>query len=337
MSLIKTSALSFLATAVKMLSLLVINKVVALTIGPTGVALIGQFQNFSQVAMTAAQGGVNQGLIKYTAEYKEDEDKLTTLFSTAVKIYLVCSFIVGFSTIIFAEYLSIYFLDSSAYKLIFILFGVFLPLYVINQALLAILNGLNEIRLFISNNIIQSIYSLVFTSVLAYFFELNGALIAMVTNQSVVLLILLWRVRGHALIRLNMFKARFSIVHFKGLLGFAAMSLSSIVAVPLVHLFIRGYIGENLSWEAAGYWQSMWYISTMYLMVITTALGVYYLPRLSELKDKKKIKTELRNGYKIIMPVVLSLSIAIYLLHFYFLLSFRQCVSYFLGSWLAMS
>ena len=45
MSLVKTSFLSLIATSVKVLSLLVINKVVAVTIGPSGIALIGQFQN----------------------------------------------------------------------------------------------------------------------------------------------------------------------------------------------------------------------------------------------------------------------------------------------------
>ena len=112
MSLVKTTFLSLIATSVKMLSLLVINKVVAVTIGPSGVAMIGQYQNFSQVAMTAAQGGLNQGIIKYTAEYKSEEEKLTQLFSTAIKTSLFCSILVGLISVIASSYFADYFLKS---------------------------------------------------------------------------------------------------------------------------------------------------------------------------------------------------------------------------------
>ncbi|TOP03712.1 O-antigen flippase, partial [Vibrio parahaemolyticus] len=56
------------------------------------------------------------------------------------------------------------------------------------------------------------------------------------------------------------------------------------------------------------------YISTMYLMVITTALGTYYLPRLSEIKDRFELRKELLNGYKVILPILTILCFSIYLL-----------------------
>ena len=63
------------------------------------------------------------------------------------------------------------------------------------------------------------------------------------------------------------------------------MAITSALTVPVSHMIVRNYIGENLSWDDAGYWQGIWYISTMYLMVITTSLSVYYLPKLSEIQD----------------------------------------------------
>ena len=49
-------------------------------------------------------------------------------------------------------------------------------------------------------------------------------------------------------------------------------------------------------------------------MVITTALGTYYLPRLSEIKNKSELSAELLNGYKIILPIVCALAFFIYIL-----------------------
>ncbi|TOJ53132.1 hypothetical protein CGI36_25090, partial [Vibrio parahaemolyticus] len=61
MNLLKTSMLSFLATGIKMLSGLVINKAVSVLIGPSGLALIGQLQNSQGLIRAFAQGGINSG------------------------------------------------------------------------------------------------------------------------------------------------------------------------------------------------------------------------------------------------------------------------------------
>jgi polysaccharide transporter, PST family len=90
------------------------------------------------------------------------------------------------------------------------------------------------------------------------------------------------------------------------------MALTSAITVPVSHIIIRNYIGENLSWSDAGYWQGMWYISTMYLLIITTALSVYYLPRLSSISEKKYIKKEIIYGYKIVIPIAIVLSLLVY-------------------------
>jgi PST family polysaccharide transporter len=52
----------------------------------------------------------------------------------------------------------------------------------------------------------------------------------------------------------------------------------------------------------------------MYLMVVTSSLGVYYLPRLSEIKDNIELKKEILNGYKIIIPIVVIMSLTIFIL-----------------------
>jgi PST family polysaccharide transporter len=98
------------------------------------------------------------------------------------------------------------------------------------------------------------------------------------------------------------------------------MAITSALTVPASHLIVRNYIGENLSWDDAGYWQGIWYISSMYLMVVTTSLSVYYLPRLSEIQDNSELKKEVFNGYKIIIPIVIVMALLIFLLKEYIIL-----------------
>lgn len=314
MNLLKTSFLTFIATAIKILAGLVINKAVSIYIGPSGIALIGQFQNSSQLAMTAAQGGINAGVTKYTAEYGAESEQLPKLWSTAARIVLYCSAAVGVILILGSKYISEYALKTDEYSYVFITFGFTIIFFAVNQLLLSILNGLKEIRTFIAINITQSLYGLIFTTLLVVFFGLDGALIALVTNQSIIFITVLWRLRKHKLILINNFKQKFDNEQGKKLLSYSAMALTSACTVPVSLLLIRNYIGENLSWDDAGYWQSMWYISSMYLMVVTTALSTYYLPRLSEITSKRELRKELKNGYLIITPIVIILSASIYLL-----------------------
>ena len=70
-------------------------------------------------------------------------------------------------------------------------------------------------------------------------------------------------------------------------------------------------------------------------MVITTSLSVYYLPRLSEIKDKSELKKEVLAGYKLIMPIAIFLALSVYLLKEYIILiafseSFMPMIDLFL-------
>lgn len=314
MTLIKTSILSFIATVIKIIAGLVVNKAIATYIGPSGLALIGQFQNFTQMVMTVAQGGINSGVTKYTAEYGAEDARVPLLFSTAVKISLITSAIAGSGVILFSRQASLYFLKSDAYSYIFVIFGFTIVLFVTNNLLLSMLNGLKEIKTWVYINIIQSIYALIFTSILIVWLGLDGAFIALVTNQSMVFFIVLWVLRRHKIICLANLKKVFNKPEAKKLAGFSAIAIFSAITVPLSHLLIRNYIGETLGWDMAGYWQAIWYISTMYLLVVTTTLGIYYLPRLSEITDKAELRKELWQGYKVIMPIVIFTSLGVYLL-----------------------
>lgn len=314
MNLIKTSLLSLVATFFKMLSGLVINKAISVYIGPAGLAIIGQFQNFSQVVLIAAQGAINNGVVKYTAEYGKESPKILYLFSTALRISLVASVSVGLLLVLFSSFFSSKILDSVDYNFIFIIFGFTIILFVLNGLLLSIINGLKEIRSYIKINIIQSLYSLIFTSLLIYFFSLKGALIALATNQSIIFFITLVMIRKHNIIKWKNFTSSFDKQISKKLLAFSAMAITSAIMVPTSQFIVRDYIATTQGMDQAGYWQGVWYISTTYLMIVTTALSTYYLPRLSEITCKQKLKKEILQGYKILLPIVIACGLTIYIL-----------------------
>ena len=317
MRLIRTSLLTLISTSVKIVSGVFINKAVAYYAGPSGMALIGQFQNFSQLALTLAQGAINTGVTKFVAEYRENNDLLIILISTAYKISILSSVLVSLFMLIWSTDLSYYFFHSYTHKYVFQIYGITIFFFVLNNLLLSIINGLKEIDTLVKINILQSIYSLILTTYLIYCYGLSGALIASVTNQSVIFLLVIWMLRRHLIINFKYFNSKFNKVQAKKLAKFGLMTLTSAITVPLSHLIIRNYIITSMGWESAGYWQAIWYVSNTYLMVVTTTLGVYYLPRLSELNDKNEIRSEILQGYKIIMPIVIISSTVVFILKDY--------------------
>ncbi|MEQ4709727.1 O-antigen translocase [Providencia huaxiensis] len=312
MNLVKTSILTLIATIIRLASGLIINKTISIFIGPTGLALIGQFQSIQGIIRTASQGGIDKGLIKYTAEYNDDSRKLFSLWSTSVKITISCSFLVSLILFNFSSYLSQKLFKNSDFSYVFIIFGITIILYALNQLLLSILNGLKEIKTFISINIIQSIYSLIITSLLIIIASLDGALIAMVTNQSIIFIVILFKLKNHNKIKIINFTLPLNKKIAKNLLNYSIISIVSIISMPTAMIIIRNYVGENISWDAAGYWQAITYISSMYLLVITTALSTYYLPRLSEIKNPKELKKEIINGYSLLIPLLICISLTIF-------------------------
>lgn len=311
-NLVRTSLLSFASTVLKMLAGLSISKTLAVVSGPAGIALVGQFQNFVQIALTAAKGALDTGITKYTAEYGADEARRARLFSTAFRLSASSCAIVALLMLLAAEPLSRYLLHSPDHAYVLRLFGLTVALFVLNSLLLAIVNGLEEIRTYFLINIVQSLLTLLLTVGLIVWLGLDGALIALVTNQSIVLLILLWILRGHKTIKTAYFRLPFDRVEAIRLSKYSMMAAVSAVVSPLTSILVRDHIATALSINQAGYWQAMCYVSTVYLTIVTTSLSVYYLPRLAATSDRQALRAELVNGYQIIMPIVVAAALMLY-------------------------
>ena len=191
MKLIRTSFFSAIITFIRIASGFVAGKVVALFTGPAGVALIGQFANFITIILTFANGAINSGVIKYTAEFKEDEVQLKKLFSTSLKISAYCSAFFGVILLIVASYISQFLFHTSLYCNPIRVLGVTIILYSLNSLLIAILNGLQQIKKYTLVNTAGSIIGLLFTIILVFYFKIIGALYALVLTQSIVFFVTL--------------------------------------------------------------------------------------------------------------------------------------------------
>jgi polysaccharide transporter, PST family len=313
MNLIRTSLLNSIAVAVKMLTLLGINKLLAVYVGPIGYASLGQLQNAMTMITTFASGAINMGVTKYTAEYYDDEAEQQAVWRTAGTIALIGSIFTSLLIALFSRSLASWFLKDENLASVFLWFAGTLVFFVFNALFLAILNGKKEIGRYVSANIAGSLFAFLITSLLAGQYGLYGALVALAIFQSVAFVVTLILCYKASWFKFSYFIGSFDIKIAKNLVKYTLMALSSAICVPISQIVIRNYLGKSLGWEAAGYWEAMWRLSTAYLLLVTTVLSVYFLPKIAELSDPNELKNEINQGYKIILPIVIICSLLIYL------------------------
>jgi len=320
MTLIKTSMLSAVATLIKVLSGFIITKVIAVYIGPSGLALIGQLQNFIMLVKTVAGDFLKTAITKYTAEYENDENKKYDLWSSSFKLAFILNFVVLMGLIYFSNDLSYYLFHTLEYAFVFKILAISLPFFVSNTILLAILNGQKQIKQYIFLNIVLSIVSLFIVIILSVLYEVKGALVAYVVSQAIVFFITLIYLRKETWLKLKLFLFSVRKENIKKLLGFAIITLSAVLASNTSMIYIRNYISDTYSMSDAGYWQGVWLLSQVALSLITTSLATYFLPTLSVLTNKKALNKELTNAIYLIIPIAIVISFGMYFLREYIII-----------------
>lgn len=314
MTLIKTSMLSAIATIIKIISGFIVTKVIAVYIGPSGLALIGQLQNFVNLVMLTSGNFLRTAITKYTAQYSDDTTSKYELWSASMKVAFGFNIVMFLLLFFFSKNIAYYLFKSAEYEFVLKILAISLPFFVLNSILLAILNGQRQIKKYVTINILLSIVSLILVTILSIFYGLDGALIAYVTNQSIVFFITLFYLKSETWFKIKNFLYKIKYKNIKKLFSFAIITFAAILSSNLSMIYIRDYISETLSLVSAGYWQGIWTLSQVSLTLITTSLATYFLPTLSAMQEKSEITKELKNAIFIIVPIAMIISLAIYFL-----------------------
>lgn len=292
----------------------IIAKTVAIYGGPGGLALLGQLQSF----ITSVNGLVNSpsgaAVTRYTAKTVDEGIEACSLWWRASVYWdiaiLTIVMLIGFPM---AKYISLYiFGDNSKYWVIYAVI-LSLPLAVIGTFLNAVINGLQKYKLFVKVGVISVLTTTLIMLVMIHFYDIKGALIAAAVQWGITGLIILIFCLKQPWLKCEFFFGQVTPFHLKGVGGFVVMAITSALTLPIAILLIRKMIVNEFGWDSAGYWDAVWRISTIYLTVITTALSTYFLPKLSKIVSAKDIVNEVNYTAKLVLPIVLLMSFAIYI------------------------
>ncbi len=302
-----------IATAIQMLVGVVINKIIAYKIGPSGVALIGQLSDFKNITTTVGTGAFSQGVTKYVAEGKNIKQLIATSLFTSIGV----SVLIAIFILLFSSSLSFLIFNQGGYEYIFQVFAISLVFFSLNNILVSIINGYRKYRLLVSVKIVNSLVSLFLSGGLCWFWGLEGALIAIAINTSIVFFISYYLVDKDNRILIYLRFHLWDRQVLLKLLGFTVMALTGALLKPLVQMYLRGYIIDHGGENIAGIWEAMKRLSDYYCQVFTLSLGVYYLPKLSSLKSNSEIRFEIYAGMKKIIPFFLIVAAGIFIFRYW--------------------
>ena len=310
----------FIATSLNGISIIfkicigfVTSKVIAIFVGPSGMALLGNLRNFLTSTEAFATLGFENGVVKYVAEHKKEEQKLQQTLSTILISVLSICIVLSVILFFFSNYFNTSIFGATyQYAFVFKALAVALPFYIGNIFLIATINGLGEYKKVIYLNIIGSCIGLLVSMLLIWYWQTEGALLSIILTPSLLFLVSFISINKELkMIKTIHFKF-YDVFFLKSLSSYSLMAFVSAVVGPIVLLAIRKNIIVTLGIEQAGFWEAMTRISSYSFLFITSLIGIYFLPKLALAKDNQETKLLFWEYYKGILPLFMLGMVVIY-------------------------
>lgn len=312
--LVKITSLKTASVITRIIAGILTSKAIAIFIGADGLALIGNLRNFVGSTQAMATLGFYNGVVKYVSKFKEDLQNLSKTLSTVFYFGFISTILISFFCYFKADLINdIIFPTYNNYAYIIKIFAIVLPFYSLNMFSFSIMNGFSKYKILIIINIIGQILGVSITVLLIYQNKIDGALISVVIAESIIFLITLVGIINRRSLAPLIQVKQVSWGVLKKMAPYSVMALFSAVVLPIVSLIIRSYIIENVGYKDAGFWEAMTRISKYYLMLVTSLMAVYILPRFSEIDSIKEFRKEVLSFYKAVMP---SFIVGLFIIYF---------------------
>ena len=265
--LFKVSSLNSISILIKIVIGFITSKVIAIFLGPSGMALVGNFRNFISSTEAFATLGFENGLVKYVAEHKNDNEKLTKTLSTVFISVLIICVSIGVILFFFSNYFNSIVFNGFDFSLVFKIFAFALPFYIANMFLIATINGLGAFKKVVVINVIGNIIGLGIALLLISNYRTQGALISIILSPALLFFISFFFINKELTILKHIHFRFYSFSKLRKLSSYSLMALVSSVLGPMVLFAIRKNIIQKMGLQEAGFWEAMNRMSSYYFLL----------------------------------------------------------------------
>ncbi|WP_299103013.1 O-antigen translocase [uncultured Winogradskyella sp.] len=313
-TVLKITSLNAIVISIRLVVSVFIQRMLAIAVGESGIASIGQVRNVLAMLTTTSTLGVFSGVVKYVSQFKADQPELSKLFSTVTLFTLVGSVLSSAILFFGASFFSDYLFYNQEYIYVFHLLAVIIPFIAVNRIVNGVISGLSDYKRYAKIELISYLLGAVALVYGLYNSDLKGVIIAIALTPIIQLIVLVF-VFGKTLKQYVNFRTlNFSIVYKNKLLAFTLMSFISSFLINYIELDIRSLVTKEININEAGYWTAMTFISKNYMVFATGLFTLYVLPKFANITGKQEFVKEVINIYKTILPIFALGMLLVYLL-----------------------
>ncbi len=243
--------------------------------------------------------GMQQGIIRFTSEFKEQKDSFRKLTGTSHVIYGATSLLVGLLLFLFSNYFATVILQDKAYAWLFKSLAFVVPLQGFHMLYFSILQGLGNYRRVVWVELIMNVCNLIIVGFFTFRFRLSGALLATVCVPVFYFFCSVYFLNSNV----PSFKIIWSKWIAKNLFLYSLMTLFSGIAFPLLFILIRNHLSNILGIDAVGYWEAMNQFSYFYFILLNSIMLMYVLPRITAQTSNSFYRLQVTEYFKKLMPL----------------------------------
>lgn len=314
MKLLRVSVVSAGETAIRLLAMLFLVKFLAQKSGPEGLASFSQFQNFVGSISVFCSGAFTVGLVSHSAKgYAVDRNE-TFHLRNAVGIALLLSSLAAASLVITSDLVTRLLFGDNQFEWIVLAFSAALIPITMFNVTQASLNGHEALMPLIGSKVLLSVLLIIVSGGLIARAGTAGALLGQVLGPPLALVILALFYFKSVAGSIARWLPTISCKGIKDFLPFWVMSLISAISTTVVLLACRLNLANQLSWRDAGIWDATLRVGDLHIIIITTALTIYYVPKLSTSQTRSEQVASVNAVFLVAVGIAASLAAVSYVM-----------------------
>jgi len=287
------------------------SKFIAVLLGPFGMGIAGLLSSTLSFVGSLTNFGLGTSAVRDIASANEtgNEERIAKVISVLRKWVWITGLLGMVITIILAPWLSHITFRNNEYTVAFILISVTLLFNQLSSGQGALLQGMRRLKYLAKAGIVGSIFSLITTIPLYYFYGVEGIVPAIIIT-TLASLIINWHYTNK--INIKTVQVTFAEILSEGKLmlqmGYM-ISLSGLISVGVAYI-IRIFISNKGNVDQVGLYNAGFAIINTYVGMVFTAMGQDYYPRLSAVAYsnklcKKTINEQAEIAILILAPIIL--------------------------------
>lgn len=314
MSLAKAFGWTSISVLIKLGAGLAVIKLFAVTFGPSGLGLAGNFRQLMTVLGVLCGAGIFNGIIKYVAQYHQQPQRLRAVLGTSSTIIAATCALLALLFLLGDRQISIVLFGDDRYQTVIRSLAIIQIGMALASFFLAILKGYCDTAGIALTLIAGSLVGVGIFYCCLQFGSYAATLIGLALFQVAVSAPAAFIVISRKVIPFSYLKPGWDSLLASQLSKFTVMTLATACTLPLTYVMMRRLLACYYDWYDVGLWQGIISISDAWLQLVTASFTVYLLPTLSRMQNKTDIAGEIVKTLSFVLPVLTAASLMLWLL-----------------------